>query len=463
MLQLNDTPLAGARAHLDRLAVVGSHAPCWTWRQIHSAAVVLAARLDGVSAVCNLCDSRAGFLVTWLAALRRGCVQVLPPSGGPTEMAAMLQSIGGALVVADDPAAILPTLKERAQCALLDLGDLMLGGAPDADLRWSPPWDAPLVRLYTSGSTGAPEPQVRSLGQLALGAEALGHRVEEEVDGGLAALRWIVCSVPSQHMFGVEASVMLSLVHAIPVLDRMPLLPGDVHSALEARAEGAVWVATPLHLRALVRSEEAAPNCRAVIVSTMSLAPGLAAQAEARIGAPVLEIYGSTETGAVAMRRPAREVRWRALKGVRLESTALGTTVWGTHFDSPQHLADRVEIDADGGFTLLGRQGDLIKIGGRRASLAGLNLLLQDMPGLEDAVFYLPASEAPVERLVLIHAGAALDRALIEAWLRERVDPVFMPRTIIRVARLPRTATGKLPRAALDELYANWVAAKAAR
>jgi len=112
---------------------------------------------------------------------------------------------------------------------------------------------------------------------------------------------------------------------------------------------------------------------------------------------------------------------------------------------------------------LLGRQGDLIKIGGRRASLAGLNLLLQDAPGLDDAVFYLPASEAPVERLVLIHAGAALDRALIEAWLRERVDPVFIPRTIIRVARLPRTANGKLPRAALDELYANWVAAKAAR
>jgi acyl-coenzyme A synthetase/AMP-(fatty) acid ligase len=34
------------------------------------------------------------------------------------------------------------------------------------------------------------------------------------------------------------------------------------------------------------------------------------------------------------------------------------------------------------------------------------------------------------------------------------MDPLFLPRTIIRVERLPRTETGKLPRAALDQLYA---------
>ena len=48
---------------------------------------------------------------------------------------------------------------------------------------------------------------------------------------------------------------------------------------------------------------------------------------------------------------------------------------------------------------LLGRQADLVKIGGRRASLAGLNLLLQDLPGLHDGVFYLPDTGDPTERL----------------------------------------------------------------
>ena len=70
-------------------------------------------------------------------------------------------------------------------------------------------------------------------------------------------------------------------------------------------------------------------------------------------------------------------------------------------------------------------------------------------------MFYLPATGAPAERLVLIHAGEPLDRAAAEAWLRERIDPVFLPRTIIRVERLPRTEGGKLPRAALDQIYAD--------
>ena len=110
-----------------------------------------------------------------------------------------------------------------------------------------------------------------------------------------------------------------------------------------------------------------------------------------------------------------------------------------------------------GGFILLGRQADLIKIAGRRASLAGLNLLLQDMPGVEDAVFYLPDNGNPTERLCLVHSGPALDRAAAEQWLRKRVDPVFLPRSIIRVERLPRGDSGKLPRGALDRLYASWL------
>jgi hypothetical protein len=106
---------------------------------------------------------------------------------------------------------------------------------------------------------------------------------------------------------------------------------------------------------------------------------------------------------------------------------------------------------------LLGRQADLIKIAGRRASLAGLNLLLHDMPGFEDGVFYLPATGSPTERLCLIHTGT-LPRAAIEQWLRSRLDPAFLPRTIIRVDRLPRGDSGKLPRQALDELHAAWQA-----
>jgi acyl-coenzyme A synthetase/AMP-(fatty) acid ligase len=261
----------------------------------------------------------------------------------------------------------------------------------------------------------------------------------------------------------VEASVVLSLVLGIPVLERRPLLPADVRSAIEGGAQGTVWIATPLHLRAIVQTGDAITGCSAIIASTMPLAQALAAKAEELVNAPVLEIYGSTETGAIAMRRTAHTTEWRPLDGVRLTRVADDVQAWGTHFSSPRTLADQIEFDSPGTFRLLGRQNDLIKIAGRRASLAGLNLLLLDMPGLKDGVFYLPATDAPAERLVLIHSGSGLDRAKAVAWLRERMDPVFVPRTFIHVDPLPRTGTGKLPRSALDEIYRSWLSDKALR
>jgi len=113
-------------------------------------------------------------------------------------------------------------------------------------------------------------------------------------------------------------------------------------------------------------------------------------------------------------------------------------------------------LAADGSFTLLGRQSDLVKIAGRRASLAGLNLLLQEMPGLADGVFYLPDTGSDTERLCLIYAGPALDRTTVRAWLRQRLDPVFLPRVFVRLERMPRTETGKMPRLLLDRAFAEW-------
>jgi acyl-coenzyme A synthetase/AMP-(fatty) acid ligase len=460
MQQLLDTPLMAATRHLDRLAVVDG-ARLWTWRQVHAAALGLAGDLPEGGVILNLCDSRAGFLVAWLAALRRRSVQLLPPSGGRADLSTMLASSADAVIVVDRPDALQPYGSEHARC-LVHVRDPGSAVASDGELAWAPDWDAPLVRLYTSGSTGTPQAHVKTLGHLAQGARVLASRLEDCVDGGLAAVRQIVCSVAPQHMFGLEASVMLPLVAGMAVVEGRPLLPADVRSAFQGCADAAAWVATPLHLRAIVQSGESVANCRAAIVSTMPLAPTLAANAEPLIGAPVLEIYGSTETGVVAMRRTARDARWRPVGDVRLEAEAHGTRAWGGHFLSPQTLSDQMEFDRHGHFSLLGRAGDMIKIAGRRASLAGLNLLLQDLPGLVDGVFYLPATGAPTERMVLIAAEPTPDRPMVEAWLRERIDPVFLPRAIIVVRRLPRSDGGKLPRAALDEIYTAWLAQRAA-
>ena len=120
----------------------------------------------------------------------------------------------------------------------------------------------------------------------------------------------------------------------------------------------------------------------------------------------MLEIYGSTETGAVATRRTIESSLMAPIAGGEASSRRrLVLSCGATHFPSPQLLGDQVAIEDAGSFNLLGREADMIKIAGRRASLSGLNELLQEMPGLSDGVFYLPTSDNPAERLVLIHSG----------------------------------------------------------
>jgi acyl-coenzyme A synthetase/AMP-(fatty) acid ligase len=452
---LADSPLLAAPAHLDQAAVIQSR-ETWTWRQIHEAAMALSLRLTDVSAVCNLCASRVGFLITCLAAWRNRCLLVLPPSGGNADIAAVLNASALPLVVGDSEDA--PEFGRNDWTYLRFVPESKPGSATAEELAWQPAWDDIAVLFHTSGSTGTPEPQPKSLRHLGQGALVLGARLNEEIDGGVAAIDRLVCSVPPQHMFGFECSVMLPLLHAIPVVDRRPLLPADVLAAC-ADSPRPAWIATPLHLRSLVQTVETGPSCSVVITSTMPLTETVARRSERLCDAPVLEIYGATETGALAMRRTARDALWRPMAGVRLEAGDSATVAWGSHFASPMALPDALKIDANGAFALLGRQSDLIKIAGRRASLDGLNLLLEDMPGLEDGVFYLPAAGGPVERPCLIYSGAPLDRAAAQRWLRERLDPVFLPRAFIWLERLPRSETGKLRRQALDQAFAQWLSA----
>jgi acyl-coenzyme A synthetase/AMP-(fatty) acid ligase len=455
---LQASPLLGGAAHLDSLALTGA-GPRWTWRQVHLAAIALAGRLDEGETVCNLCNSRVGFLVTWLAALRRGCLQLLPPSGGNADLTVILQSCSRPAIVVDGEQFLQPQWAQYARC-LVNVPEAALHSTSGDTLSWQPDWDVPVARLYTSGSTGVPEPQTRTLGQLARGAQHVAGRLQAEFESAHMPVSGIVCSVPPQHMFGLELSVMFPLVHGVPVLESRPLLPADVVSAFEQMGEGTAWITTPLHLQALVRSGAKVPNCKVAVSSTMALDASIARHSEVLIDAPVFEIYGSTETGAIAMRQTAKYTSWQPLADVRMEAgiPGVGTKVWGSHFPSPQTLTDQIETDEHGRFELLGRHGDMIKIGGRRASLAGLNLLLSGLPGLEDGVFYLPAEAGAAGRLVLIHAGAALDPVLTEQWLRARMDPVFLPRTIIRTSSLGRTDTGKLSKVMLDSIYAGWQA-----
>jgi acyl-coenzyme A synthetase/AMP-(fatty) acid ligase len=195
--------------------------------------------------------------------------------------------------------------------------------------------------------------------------------------------------------------------------------------------------------------------------ATAPLSHRLAVEAEARFAAALFEIYGCTETGQIASRRTAAGKTWQTFPDVQLRPDAGAMWADGGHIEVPTRLGDVIELlDADPTrFLLHGRDADLVNIAGKRVSLAYLNHQLNAIPGVRDGVFLLPQEDdtevpEPVRRLSALAVAPGLSPAALRQALRERIDPVFLPRPLLMVDALPRNATGKLPSHATRSLLA---------
>jgi acyl-coenzyme A synthetase/AMP-(fatty) acid ligase len=207
-------------------------------------------------------------------------------------------------------------------------------------------------------------------------------------------------------------------------------------------------VTTPLHLRTFHEALRHTAAAR-VIVSTMPMPVALARDVERDWDVEVHEIYGCTEGGMLAARRPAGDPRFVPAGNVRFELDTDGAArVSGGHVDAPIDVADRFERDAESGrLALIGRSADLVKIAGKRSSLAELSAILQSIPGVRDGAYLAPDPDA--ERVAAIVVAPLHDAASLRHALALRMDRVFLPRPLVFAAVLPRDAQGKVARAAM--------------
>lgn len=396
----------------------------------------LAERLPEGGFVLNLCRQRSRFCVAFAAALLRGQVSLLTSDRSLERLAALAAEYPGLYSVSDAP----------------DVGGLPRHHAME------PPW--PVHRrgssnpalpagqqaaiVFTSGSTGRPAAHAKSWGALAERSIAAGRQF------GLAG-HTLVGTVPPQHMYGFETTVLLPL-HADAASWCGPAFyPADIRAALAAGSGPHVLVTTPLQLRAYLDGM-APPRVEIVISATAPLDPALAAEAERRWNTEVREIYGATEVGSVASRRTVEGDAWTPYPGIALTAEGDLVTV-SAPFADPHPLADSVALEG-GRFRLLGRHADLVKIGGKRVSLSWLNSVLTGIDGVEDGAFLAPDDLAsrPGARLHAFVVAPGRPASGILGALRREVDPLFLPRRLIPVERLPRNDLGKLPRSALVQL-----------
>lgn len=400
------------------------------------AAHELADRLPEGGFVLNLCRQRSRFCVAFAAALLRRQVNLLTSDRSPERLAALAGEYPGLYSVSDDPeAGGLPR-----HHAMEAPWPARRRGSPNPDL----PAGQQAAIVFTSGSTGRPAAHAKRWGALTDRSIAAGAQF------GLAG-HTVVGTVPPQHMYGFETTVLLPL-HADAASWCGPAFyPADIRAALAASPGPHALVTTPLQLRAYLDGM-APPHVAMVVSATAPLDPALAAEVERRWNTEVREIYGATEVGSIASRRTIEGDTWTPYPGIALSAEADLVTVAAPYAD-PHPLSDSIELE-DGRFRLLGRHADLVKVGGRRVSLSWLNSVLTRIDGVQDGAFLAPDDLAsrPGARLHAFVVAPGRPVAGILGALRREVDPLFLPRKLIQVDRLPRNDLGKLPRSALAQL-----------
>lgn len=407
-------------------------------RHVHG----VAAQLPDDPLVLNLCDDRYRFLVGFAAALARGKTTLLPPSRASGVIIELLERHPGACLLGD--CGLVENVRtDTVAPRHVRLGDV-LPEAAGAMPRIAHDFLAAIG--FTSGSTGLPKAQPKFWGSFcastALNAAAIAALTGEYMH--------VLATVPPQHMYGMETSVLLPLRAAVCVHAARPFFPADIAAALNELPAPRVLVTTPVHLRALVGSGLKLPPLAAVVSATAPLPRELAQAAESAFGTRVLEFFGSTETCVVGHRFTATQDDWTHYPGVRFGPRPDGAQVEAEWLPGPVLLQDVIETLPGNRFRLAGRASDHLEIAGKRASLAELTRRLLAVDGVADAVVFQSESDgAPVQRVAALVVAPGLDEARIIEVLRNTVDPVFLPRPLRLVPALPRNATGKLPRQAL--------------
>ncbi len=401
----------------------------------------LTQELPDYAYILNLCEDRYWFLVGFAAALESKQISLLPPSRAPEVIKQIGQQYHSCYCLVDTPCTVegVPTF-DVTTCQDFREESEDIPNIPEQQVA---------VIAFTSGSTGEPRPNLKTWGSLV----SVANKTREGLGQSFTQEQGIVATVPQQHMYGLEASVMLAIQSGLTIHSGRPFFPEDIRQALSEFAHPSLLITTPLHIRACLTEDTELSSLACMVSATAPLPLTLANEAEERFHAPVLEIYGFAEAGTIAIRRPVMSEQWKLLDGLSLIPEGEGYSIKADYLPDSIPVPDQITVHGNNQFVLHGRPANLVNIAGRRISLDDLNYRLNQIEGVRDGVFFLPEEkEGQVTRLMaFVVAPNTPSKNILDA-LRDHIDPVFLPRPLYCVESLPRNPTGKLPRESLLKL-----------
>ncbi|WP_417532741.1 AMP-binding protein [Marinobacterium stanieri] len=388
------------------------------------------------------------FLAWVLALWQRGCTVCVPGDNRPGTNQRLSNRVSG--FVGDYPVELSSVDQTASETVSI------------------PEWRAldtgfPALEIYTSGSTGEPKPVQKTFAQLQSELEALEALWPDHHDAV------VVTTVTHQHLYGLTFRLFWPLCRGQLFESSQCQFSEEIFQRAHQYAHFSL-VSTPSHLsrfNPVLDWDEVESRCVAVVSSAAPLMREDSLAVAALLHAPVREIYGSSETGALAWRIQAarEESPWQLLPGVQSELTADATL----KVSAPQvtggcqTLSDRVVMAADGRFRLLGRTDRIAKIEGKRVSLVEIEQQAEQQPliklarslvlnGRRTEVGLVAELTDEGNKILQSHGKRALVQQL-KAALSRCFEPVVLPRRWRFVSHMPYNAQGKITVESLKTLF----------
>lgn len=312
--------------------------------------------------------------------------------------------------------------------------------------------------LFTSGSTGEPKAIVKTLAQL--DAELHTH-------AQLWGDRWrdarVLATVSHQHVYGLLFKVLG------PICGERCFYSStfrDPANLLAQVTENCIWIASPAHLQRLQDDWPWHPQHLIATFCSGGVLHANAAQHYRELGGSwPIEIYGSSETGGIAVRTqadgnsawaPMPAVDFRIGEILEIRSPHLADDNWFATADQATACA--------GGFELGVRADRIVKIEGKRIALPEIEsrLVEHEWIGQARAVVVergrqrigVVAELSATGKQQLDILGKHAFSQQLRIFLQQYFEPVVLPR-LWRFAALPTDSQGKVSVSALIALFEN--------
>ena len=488
----------GAARHPDRELLVfdalDGRIATYTWAEVLACARALAAQLAGAGvgrgdAVHVHLANRPEFLFAWFAAGELGARIVPTNTAASSSEVAYIVAHARAAVSLTDGAG-LATVRAATAGTVLDCDhDLDLdGGPPDAAAPAAVGPLDDLAVMYTSGTTSRPKGvRVTHANYVYAGetvAAGLGLRPE---DRSLVVL-------PLFHANAQYYSTMGMLVRGgTIVLAARFTASGYADLAIRHRATVGSLFAAPIRM---ILAQHERPHWRdhglRVVAYAQNITEAEHARWDAVMGAPLLQLYGMTETIGPPLMNPlpgprrhdaiGRPVLGYACRIVRPDGSAIdedgvpgelhvaGTpglslmagylrdeeATGATLADGWLRTGDLVRRDADGLLTFVGRTRDMIKRAGENVAAGEVEEVLIDHPAVLDAaVVGVPDAmrDEKIVAFVVLADGQSADEEELRAWCSTRLARFRVPSHVAIQHELPRTPVGKIQKHLLQAAW----------